>query len=160
MEFKNRLKRAIERGRQRSDDLSRAEARKALSDEELRRLHSQYRLELSEQIEVCMRQLAEQFPGFDFENLVSDKGWGAAVSRDDVEFAGRRRDNAFSQLQMLIRPISSSHVVELAAKGTIRNKEIFNRTHFQRLEEADPTTFAEMIDLWVLEYAEQYSAGT
>ena len=159
MKFQNRLKRAIERGRQRSDDLSRADARKALSDEELRRLHSQYRLELSEQIETCLRQLAEQFPGFDFENVVSDQGWGAGVSRDDVEFTGRRRDNAFSRLQMLIRPISSSHVVELAAKGTIRNKELFNRTHYQRLEEADPTTFAEMIDLWVLEYAEQYSAG-
>ena len=158
MDFEKRLKRAIQRGQQRGRDQSLAEARKALSQEELRRLHSQYRLELSEQIEVCLRQLAEQFPGFEFENVVSDRGWGATISRDDVELTSRDRANLFSRLQLLIRPFSSSHVVELIAKGTVRNKEIFNRTHFQRLDEADPTTFAEMIDLWVLEYAEQYAA--
>ena len=159
MDFEKRLKRAIQRGQQRGRDQNIEEARKALSQEELRRLHSQYRLELSEQIEVCLRQLAEQFPGFELENVVSDRGWGATISRDDVQLTSRNRANLFSRLQLLIRPFSSSHVVELMAKGTVRNKEIFNRTRFQRLDEADPTSFAEMIDLWVLEYAEQYAGG-
>jgi hypothetical protein len=47
--------------------------------------------------------------------------------------------------------------LELSAKGTIRNKEVYNRTHYQRLTEADPKTFVEMIDLWILEYAELYA---
>jgi hypothetical protein len=60
----------------------------------------------------------------------------------------------------VIRPFSSAHVLELAAKGTIRNKEVFNRSHYQRLTDADPRTFEELIDLWTLEYAELYAAKT
>ncbi len=30
--------------------------------------------------------------------------------------------------------------------------------HFQRLAEVDATSFTEMIDLWVLEFAELYAA--
>ncbi len=59
---------------------------------------------------------------------------------------------------MTIRPLSESYVLELTAKGTVRNKEIFNRSHFQLLTEADPQSFSEMIDLWILEYAELYAA--
>ena len=40
----------------------------------------------------------------------------------------------------------------------IHNKEVFNRTHFQFLAEADLDSFRELIDLWVLEYAEQFAA--
>ena len=59
---------------------------------------------------------------------------------------------------MSIRPHSSLNVVELTSKGTIRNKEIFNRNHFQLIGEVDPDTFLTLIDAWVLEYAEQYAA--
>jgi len=59
---------------------------------------------------------------------------------------------------MVIRPASSYHVLDLAVKATIRNKELFNRSHYQRLTEVDLTSFSEMIDLWVLEYAELYAA--
>ena len=59
---------------------------------------------------------------------------------------------------MLIRPASTYHVLDLAAKATIRNKELFNRSHFQRLAEVDLTSFTEMIDLWLLECAELYAA--
>ena len=61
---------------------------------------------------------------------------------------------------MSIRPFSSLCVLELLAKGTIRNKEIFNRTHFEKLADADPETFRELIDVWVLEYAELFAART
>jgi hypothetical protein len=158
MEFERRLQRAIERGQRKGDARAQASAQQAENEEELKRLHSQYRLELSEHIESCLRQLPDHFPGFRYETVVGDRGWGAAVSRDDI---GRGRDSGrstfFSRLEMTIRPYSPYHVLELTAKGTIRNKEVYNRTHYQRLTEADPKTFIEMIDLWILEYAELYA---
>ena len=63
----------------------------------------------------------------------------------------------FSRLELVVRPFTGSHVLEVSAKGTIRNKEVYNRTQYQRLTEVDPETFANMIDLWVLEYAELYA---
>ena len=58
-----------------------------------------------------------------------------------------------------VRPFSSSHVLELVAKGTVRNKEVFNRTHFQMIDDADVESFVELIDVWVLEFAELYAAS-
>ncbi len=157
MNFDERLEKAIQRGRRIGDARARAEAEKAVTEKDLQRLHSQYRLELSEQIERCLRQLAEHFPGFRFETIVGEKGWGAAVSRDDVGVGRSGRDNYFSRLEMSIRPFSSYHVLDLAAKATVRNRELFNRSHYQRLTEVDPASFTGMIDIWVLEYAELYA---
>jgi hypothetical protein len=158
-DFEKRLEKAIERGHRASDARAREEAEKALSEQELRRLHTQYRLELSERIENCLKKLPQHFPGFGFETVVSERGWGAAVSRDDVGVDSRgQRTNYFSRLEMLIRPVSEYYVLELNSKGAVRNKELFNRSHYQRLAEADITSFNEMIDLWVLEYAELFAA--
>lgn len=156
MDFEQRLQRAIERGQRKGDARAEASAREALNEEELKRLHSQYRLELSEHIERCIQRLPDYFPGFRYETVVGDRGWGAAVSRDDVGRGDRR--SFFSRLEMTVRPYSPYHVLELTAKGTIRNKEVYNRTHFQRLAEADLKSFIDMIDLWILEYAELYAA--
>ncbi len=159
MDFEERLQKAISRGQRAGDRQARAEAEKAVTEEDFRRMHSQFRLELSEHIEQCVKRLPDHFPGFRFETIVGDRGWGAAVNRDDVDVGGdRRRGNLFSRLEMVVRPFSSYHVLDLAAKGTIRNKELFNRSHYQQLVEVDPTSFAEMIDLWVLEYAELFAA--
>ena len=158
--FQQRLEKAIQRGHSRLDARQRERAEAALGEEELRRLHTQYRLELSEHIEECVRQLAQHFPGFRYESLVGERGWGAAVSRDDLAIADRRRNNHFSRLEMAVRPFSSLHVLELTAKGTVRNKEIYNRTQFQILAEADVDTFREMVDAWILEFAELYAASS
>ncbi len=159
-DFDKRLARAIERGHRVGDERARAEAARALSEKELRTLHSQYRLELSDHVERCLRRLPNHFPGFQFEPIVTDRGWGAAVSRDDVDLrAGRRRDNFFSRIEILIRPISDYLVLDLAAKATVRNKEIFARNHYQKLGEVDLEAFTELIDLWVLEFAEKYAAA-
>ena len=158
MDFQKRLEKAIERGERTGSTRQQAEAEQAISEQELARLHSQYRLSLSERIEACLKQLADHFPGFRFETIYGDRGWGAAVSRDDIVIRSGRRTNYFSRLEMSIRPPSSYHVLDLTAKATVRNKELFNRSHYQRLTEADLTTFHEMIDLWVLEYAELYAA--
>jgi len=158
MDFEERLQRAVRRGRQTQDERGRAEAEKALSEEELKTLHSQYRLELSERIEICLTKLSEQFPGFRYESVLDEQGWGANISRDDIALSEKHQvANQYSRLQMLIRPFSTGHIVEMTAKGTIRNREVFNRTRYQRLEQVDTESFSENIDLWVLEYAEKYA---
>lgn len=158
-EFEKRLEKALRRGQRASDVRAQAEAEKAVSEQELRGLHTKYRLELSEHIEKCLQELGRHLPGFQYETVVSDRGWGAAVSRDDVDMsARRRRTNYYSRLELVIRPVSKYFVLELAGKGTIRNKEYFNRTHYERLADVDLDSFIEMIDHWVLEFAELYAA--
>jgi len=158
MSFEDRLQKAVERGKRRGEaKRSEAEAR-ALSEEELKRLHSNYRLQLSEHIEACIRQLPNFFPGFRLETIFGERGWGAACSRDDLRVAdGRRQQNDYSRLEVMVRPASSMHVLDLAAKGTIRNKEVFNRHYFEKLQDVDLDKFMELIDVWVLEYAELFA---
>lgn len=159
MGFEERLNEAIQRGKHRSTAKQAAAEAKAYSEDELKRLHNQYRLQLSERIEQCLEKLPHHFPGFTFETIFGERGWGAACRRDDLRLSrGGKRDTDYSRLEMTIRPISPYHVVELVGKGTVRNKEIFNRTYFEKIEEADIEKFSELIDLWVLEYAELYSA--
>lgn len=158
MDFNQRLQKAIERGHRTGEAKAAAQRRRELNEEELKRLHLELRLPLSEHIENCLRQLPNHFPGFEYQTVMDERGWGGTANRDDLHVAGGRRRNLFSRLEMVIRPYSSLHVLELAAKGTVRNKELFNRTHFQQLVDADDTTFMEMIDLWALEYAELYAA--
>lgn len=159
MSFDDRLQKAVSRGQRRGEEeKSKAEAR-ALSEEELKRLHSTYRLQLSERIESCIKQLPSFFPGFRFETIFGERGWGAACSRDDVRMsAGKRQQNDYSRLELTVRPASSMHVLELAGKATIRNKEIFSRNYFEKLEDVDLDEFLQLIDVWVLEYAELFAA--
>ncbi|MGH7128140.1 MAG: hypothetical protein ACREIV_06205, partial [Planctomycetaceae bacterium] len=154
MEFEQRLERAIVRGQQTRQARGQAEAERAMTEEELKRLHTRSRIDLSEHIERCLKKLAEHFPGFQFETVVGEGGWGAQVSRDDFRGSrSRSARNEYSRLVMLVSPYSSAHIVELTAKATIRNKEIFNRTHYHLLSQVDVESFEELIDLWVLEYA-------
>lgn len=158
MEFDERLQRAIQRGYGRGDVRRQEVAAKQFSEDELRSLHTKHRLSLSEKIESCVQRLPNHFPGFQYETIYGERGWGAAISRDDIEMAGGKRNNQYSRLEMTIRPFSSAHVLDLAAKGTVRNREIYNRNHFEALDEADHDNFAELIDLWVLEYAEMFAS--
>ncbi|MEX0611361.1 MAG: hypothetical protein WD738_08665 [Pirellulales bacterium] len=159
MSFRERLQRASERGKQaRAAQLDEAAA-KALSEEECRRLHSQYRLTLTEYIENCLRELADNFLGFRLEAVVDESGWGAAASRDDFSLDAGRRASYFSRLQLVVAPFNKYRVLELAAKGTVRNKEVLSRNHYQRLADVDLESFRELIELWVLDYTESYSAA-
>ena len=160
MDFEQRLQKAIERGQHRRDEKRREAESQALSEEELKRLHSKYRLQLSEHIENCVEKLSHHFPGFQYETIYGDRGWGAACSRDDIRIKRGARDNDYSRLEMTIRPYSNFHVVDLTAKGTIRNKEVFSRNYFEKIEDVDPMKFIELVDVWVLEYAELYAAKT
>ncbi len=157
--FEDRLKRAIERGENRAAAKEQAELAKAMTEEELKNLHSNYRLKLSDHIEQCVGQLPSHFPGFQLKTIYGEKGWGAGCSRDDFAGGrGRGRSSEYSRLEMTVRPFSKLHVLELAAKGTVRNKELFNRSHFKKLAEVDEEEFLRLVDVWVLEFAELYAA--
>lgn len=161
MDFEDRLEQAIDRGQRSRTARAKAEQQKTLSEEELRNLHSSARLNLSDHAETLLKKLADHFPGFRFETVVEENGWGARISRDDVNLGRGNRENHYSRFQILVRPYSQkAKIVEVAAKGAIRNKELLNRSHYQFLAEFDEERYKEVIDLWVLEFAEQFSATT
>jgi hypothetical protein len=159
MDFRERLQRASERGQRAKDAQASEAAAKAITEEEFRRLHSTYRLKLCDHIEHCLHDLADNFPGFHLETIVDETGWGSRAARDDVGLAQRRADNFFSRLQVVVSPYNKYHVLDIAAKGTIRNKEAFSRNHYQQLDAVDLDQFRELIELWVLDYAELFAAS-
>ncbi|MBX3425955.1 MAG: hypothetical protein KF688_09780 [Pirellulales bacterium] len=159
MDFQERLHRAAERGRQARDEKARAEAAVAMSEEECRRRHASLRHDLNDHIEACLKQLADNFPGFHYEPVVTERGWGGAVRRDDLAIADGRRENLFSRLEMVVSPHNKYHVLDVVAKGAVRNKENFTRNHYQALREANLDRFRELIEQWTLDYAEQYAAA-
>ncbi|HTN77203.1 MAG TPA: hypothetical protein VL096_18220 [Pirellulaceae bacterium] len=158
MDFEERLQKAIERGERRGVEQAEATKRQALTEEELKRLHGAHRLAISEHIEECLRKLPSFFPGFRYETIFGERGWGAAVRRDDIRFISGKRTDEYSRLEVTVRPLSSVMVIDLTAKGTIRNKEIFSRNFYEKIEDVDPAKFTQLVDAWVLEYAELYSA--
>ena len=160
MDFERRLEQAIDRGQKSRDARNKAEQQRTLSEEELRNLHSAARLNLSDYAETLLRKLSDHFPGFRFETVVGDEGWGARINRDDLSLGRGTRTSQYSRFQILVRPFSpTAKIVEVVAKATIRNKEALNRTHFQFLTDFNEDGFREVVDLWVLEFAEQYSAS-
>lgn len=160
MEFEKRLERAIQRGQQARDAQTREELQRAMSDDDYRNLHSSGRIELSEHIDTCLRRVVDYFPGFTFQSIVTPDGWGAKVSRDDLRGrAGTGMNRFYSRLELLVRPYTQTRILELVARGTILNKEVLSRNHFQFLNELDLPGYRELIDQWVVEYAEKFAAA-
>jgi hypothetical protein len=150
MEFEDRLEQAIARGQRSRVARSQAEAQKSLSEEDL-----------SDHAETLLKKLADHFLGFRFETVVDEDGWGARINRDDVNLGAGSRANQYSRCQILVRPFSAkAKIVEVVAKGAVRNKELVNRSHYQFLAEFDEERFKEVVDMWVLEFAEQFSSKT
>ena len=114
---------------------------------------------LTDHIETRLKELADNLPGFQFETIVDDRGWGAGLTRDDLTVGRGKRNNLFSRVQLVVSSFNEFHVVDVAAKGTIRNKENFSRNHYQRIAEFDDEVFKDLIDRWVLDYAEQYAGA-
>jgi hypothetical protein len=158
--FDSRMQQAIQRGQRTGRQQADAAQAAALSEEHLKRLHSKYRLELAEHIEVCLKGIPDHFPGFQWESVASDRGWGAAVFRNDVQVQAGKTLTLFSRLEMTIRPYTSAHVLEISSRGTIHNREVFQRSQYQLLSEAQVSTLAEQLDLWILEFVELYAART
>ena len=106
MSFDDRLRQAIERGQKRGETRAHEAQKRAMTEEECKRLHSQLRLRLSEQIEACIKRLPNVFPGFQYETIYGDKGWGGACFRDDLRIVGGQRSSNYSRLEMTVRPYS------------------------------------------------------
>ena len=159
-DFEKRLERAIVRGQRTRQAKNQQAIEKALTEEELRRVHNKFRLELSEYIDQCLSRLPQYLPGFVCQSIVGDQGWGSSCSRDDVGLDEEgNRTNFFSRLEILVRPFGTHHVLDLAAKGTVRNKEVYSRSHYQLLTDIVYEDFQEFVDQWVPEYAELFAAS-
>lgn len=158
-EFVERLESAIERGSRRRLAQDQANRQREMSEEEARRLHTAHRLALSERISQQIDQLVNHFPGFRKQTLFGEGGWGAGCYRDDLTVSEGRRSNQYSRLEITVRPQNEYNVLDLRAKGTVANKEVFNRNMYEPLQEADRATFEQLIDAWVVEYAELYAAS-
>ena len=159
MDFNERLKRATQRGHSARAEKELEAAAEALSEEEQKRRHSRYRMTLTDHIESRLKELADSLPGFKFETLIEERGWGAGISRDDLVVSRGKRDNFYSRLQILVSSFNEFHVVDAAAKGAIRNRENFSRTHYQEIADFDEANFKDLIDRWVLDYAEAYAGA-
>lgn len=155
-DFDEQLNSAIRKGQEKSRKASEAAAAQKMTKEEIKRLHSKYRLHLSDFIEERMKQLPNHFPGFRYETVYGDRGWGAACSRDDV---GRGRRDFYSRIELTVRPLGEYDVLDISIRGTIKNKEVMQREFFQELEEVDLGRFEETIQNWILGYAELFSAA-
>jgi hypothetical protein len=157
-DFEEQLQKAIQRGQQVKNAASVAADADAASEEQLRNRHSALRNELTEHIERCLRRLCDHFPGFDFQTVINEKGWGARISRDDLNLGRGTTRNQYSRLEILIRPFSDAFIIEISTKGTIRNRESLNRSNFRFLRDAQTPELRQMIDNITLEFAEQFSA--
>ncbi len=157
-DFESRFESAISRGQKRRDHHASEAKRKELSEEELKRMHTSFRLSLSDRIEKKIQKIVDAFPGFRQESLFGEVGWGTACYRDDLQLRSGRRSNQYSRFEMVIRPFSDLKVLDLKGKGTIKNREVFNRTLFRNIDEVDVEEFEQIIDAWTIEYAEQFAA--
>jgi hypothetical protein len=159
MDFERELEAAIERGQQRNEQRQHSEKLAEMTAEQIRIRHTEFRLSLSEHIELCLKKLENHFPGFEYETIYGSRGWGGAVSRNDLDRGPTGRAGSFfSRLEITVRPQSEFNVVNIAGKGTIRDKEICHWNHFEAIADAKNEVFEEMIDKWILEFAEQFAA--
>lgn len=154
MDFEDQLKQALNRGKERADQARVTGAQRQMTQEELRRRHTDWRLQLCEHIEAALRKLAEHIPGFRYETVYGERGWGGAIARDDLMRGG----SFYSRLELSVRPHNEFNVLNIAGKGTVKNREVASWNHFQELERVELPEFLARIDTWVLSYAEQYAA--
>jgi hypothetical protein len=159
MDFEDKLQKAIQRGQNRNAARSSAKKQVEATKEELRNRHNDFRLNLSEHIETCLKQLTHHFPGFDYEVLYGSKGWGGALSRDDIDRGpDGKAGSFFSRIELTVRPQNEFNVVNITGKATIRDKEMFTWNHFEDILDTKQESLEQMIDKWVLQFAEQFAA--
>jgi len=159
MDFQDRLNQAINRGTKRAGVEAQRQAENAMTQAEMKRRHSHLRTELAERIEKNLQAVRDQFPGFDFTTIISGKGWGARIRRDDLMLEkDRTRTNYFSQMELVISPLSEYNVLDLVGKATIHNKEVFRRNFFKPIVEVEIDLFRDLIDSWAIEFAENFAA--
>ena len=158
-DFDDRLKNALQRGQQRSEEKKQAEAAKQASEDELKNLHSKYRLMLSDHIERVVAKLADHLPGFRYESVFGTNGWGAAAWSDELRIKSGSKTSRYSRLEITVKPVTGYFILELRCKGTISNREALSRSYFEPVAEANVEQFKQLIDTWTLQFAELYRAN-
>ncbi len=160
MDFEDELQQAIKRGTKRNADQKATDHKALLSKEEIRNRHNEFRLTLSDHIEKGLAKLQNHFPGFDYETIYGERGWGGAISRDDLALGPDGKGGSFfSRLEITVRPQNEYNIVNIAGKGTVKNKETANWNFYKDVQEASIEQFSKKIDQWILLYAEQFAAG-
>lgn len=158
MDLEKRIQDAINRGNRRQGSVRATDD--GPTPEQLKNRHNDFRLELSSHIEKVLDKVVDQLPGFDRETLFGEKGWGAAIYRDDLVLNRSVRRNDYSRLEIAVRPISEYFLVDLVAKATVRNREIWKRSVFKPVMEADIEAMKELVNLWSVQYVEAYVADS
>ena len=153
-DFSKRLESAINRGKEVANRKAANDRDREQSEEELRENHRQYRLTLCERIEKTINQLADHIPGFRAESVYDDDGWGSAAFRENLHIEGGRRTTQFSRFEIVVRPCSDLLVLDIKGKGTVNNREVFNRSHYCKLADVQLSDFEECIEAWSLHFAE------
>lgn len=157
-EFSKRLESAIERGKRAAEHKASLERQQEQTEEQLRQRHSEYRLSLCDLIEKTMNQLADHFPGFRSEAVYDEDGWGSACYRENLYIEDGKRTTQFSRFEIVVRPCTDLLVLDIKGKGTVSNREVFNRSHFSKLAEVELEEFEQCIEAWSLQFAETYAA--
>jgi len=158
-DFDEKRRQTAVRGKNRASSFQSESERKRIEAEEFKTLHTKMRLELSDRIDSVIKKIADLFPGFRYQTVFGESGWGGACVRDDLVMERGQRTNKFSRFEMAVRPASEFHILDLQAKGTIANRELLTRGFYQHLGEVDLDKFRELIDSWALAYAELYAAN-
>ena len=159
MEFEDQLQKAISRGKERNASRQDSEKQQLSTAEELRNRHNEFRLELSDYIEEGLQKLETHFPGFEYETIFGERGWGGAIYRDDIARGpDGKAGSFFSRIEITVRPQNEFNVVNITGKGTVKNKEIFSWNFYKDIVDAIDVEFKEKIESWILQYAEQFAA--
>ena len=159
MDFEEQLKNAINRGQEQGSQRKSSEEQKQLSEEYLKNRHAEFRLAVSDHIETCVRRLTEHFPGFQYETIYGDRGWGGAVFRDDITRGKSGKSGSFySRLEISVRPMNEFNVLNISGKGMIHDKEYFNWNYFKDIPDVSVDDFKEKVDSWILIYAEKFAS--
>jgi hypothetical protein len=158
-DFESRLKEAALRGAQKGISREEQELADRNRLDQLKNLHTSYRLKLTEKIERVVAKVADQFPGFLVTSVYGESGWGAACARDELRMERGRRETKYSRFEMTVRPINTYMVLDLQCKGTIANRELLARNHFQPLGEVDIPSFESKLEQWAVTYVELFAAN-
>lgn len=158
-DFTKRLESAIERGKQAADQQASTQRKREQTEEELRERHSEYRRHLCNKIEKSINQLADHFPGFRSESVYDEEGWGSAAYRENLHIEDGRRETKFSRFQLVVRPCSDLLVLDIKGKGTVNNREVFNRAHYCKLVDVEIADFEKCVESWSIHFAEIYASS-
>jgi hypothetical protein len=157
-DFRSRIQRAVNSGKgaDRGRAAEKREARQA--GRKIRELHENFDGELRPHIHTCLEELNREFPAFDMQEVYNEKGRGYALARDDAIRGGsERRDRYYSRLEIYVHHFKDHGYLEVSAKGSIRNKEKYERSEDDRLETLEIDLFKRFVERVVVEYAHDFA---